>query len=186
MYDLTTKELTELKLPNGWSPSGWSKDGDRLLVSIEDRGTLRVAWAKIDGTGLPDFITSPDEVAYAARLSPDGQRILLMAGPFAPKGESSSMHLTVIDLTTKRRMEVGRPGFIHGHCWSSDGSKIAYTWQRFLDKPAEVNERQTWLVTCELDGSHRKSVTKRTTVLPENVSGREGNIIFFRVLAWQR
>jgi Tol biopolymer transport system component len=184
VYELATKDLIELKLPEGWWPSDWSADGKHLLMNARrDDGTIGVTRANIDGTGKPEFITSADEVASGARLSPDGRRILCMAGPVAPKDERNRLRLSVIDLSTKRRTVVDEPGETHGYCWSSDGSKIAYTWQRSLERPAEVAVRETLLITCDPDGSNRKTVTSRKYEVPES-AGRDGITIFFQVWSW--
>ena len=47
-------------------------------------------------------------------------------------------------------------------------------------------ERKTYLITCDPDGSNRKTVTMRSYKVPPNSSGREGVIYFFEVLAWWR
>jgi hypothetical protein len=151
-----------------------------------DDDAVRVAWVNTDSTGEPEFITSEHEVAYGARLSPDGRRILCMAGPKGPKGERNPMGLHVIDLNTKKRTRIDRPGHTYGYCWSSDGLKVAYTWQMPLRQPSEIVERRTYLITCDPDGNNRKTVTSRKYEVPENSSGRGGVPIFFQVVAWWR
>ena len=186
VYDLTTKGLTRLKLPDEWWPSDWSGDGKRLLTSLRSGGTVRVAWVNADGTGKPEFITSEHEVAYGARLSPDGRRILCMARPKTPDEEGRRTRLQVIDLGTKKQTMIDKPGHTYGYCWSSDGSKVAYTWQMPLRKPGEVVERKTYLITCDADGSNQKTVTMRKYKEPPNSSGRDAVTIFFQVVAWWR
>ena len=95
------------------------------------------------------------------------------------------MRLYAMDLATKKRTMVDEPGVTEGWCWSPDGSKVAYTWQRSLDKPAEVKERETLLITCDADGSNRKTITKRQYQVPENSSGRSSIVFFFEVLDWR-
>ena len=188
MYDVTSKALTDIKLPEKWWPSDWSRDGKRLLTSLrtEDGTGLRVAWINFDGTGDPDYITPEQEVAYGARLSPDGQRILCMIGSCVPKGEQSHARLYAIDLATKKQTMIDRPGHTYGYCWSSDGLKVAYTWQMPLQHPEDAAERKTFLVTCDADGSNRKIVTRRTYKVLANDSDPGGVIIFFQVLSWWR
>ncbi len=183
---MTKKTLTELKLPDEWWPSDWSADGKRLLQSRRTSDAVRVEWVNIDGTGEPEFITFDHEEAYGARLSPDGKRILCMIGPQSPKGGSSPARLQVIELCTKKRTPVGKPGHTHGYCWSSDGSKVAYTWQLPLRTPEDAEERKTYLITCDADGSNSKTVTMRRYKVPPNNSGRNAVIIFFEVVAWWR
>ena len=58
VYDLATKGLTTLQLPEQWWPSDRSADGKHLLTSLRTaNGSLRVAWVRIDGTGEPEFVT---------------------------------------------------------------------------------------------------------------------------------
>lgn len=181
IYDLTNEKLTELKLPMEWWPSDWSADGKRLLITVDGS----IAWVNTDGTGEPQIVTRELEVAYGARLSPDGKRILCLAGLRRPDQKERRLRLSVIDLETTKRTIVDEPGHTHGYCWSPDGSRIAYTWQRALDRAEEVAVRETLLMTCDLDGENRKTVTSRKYEVPANSSGRGGIIIFFQVLAWR-
>jgi Tol biopolymer transport system component len=109
-----------------------------------------------------------------------------MIGPKMPGDESRRTRLQVIDLSTKKRTMIDKPGHTHGYCWSSDGSKVAYTWQLPLRNPGEVAERKTYLIKCDPDGSNQKIVTMRKYEEPPNSSGRDGVTIFFRVVAWWR
>jgi Tol biopolymer transport system component len=187
VFDLMTKSLTHLKLSKECWPSDWSADGKRVLTSLRMGGDgTGVAWVNTDGTGKPEFITSQDEVAYGAKLSPDGRRILCMAGPKTPAGEPKRRRLVVIDLNTKKRTVIDRPGHTHGYCWSSDGLKVAHTWQLPLRQPGEIEERKTYLITCDADGGNRKTITTRKYEVPTNSSGRDGVTIFFEVVAWWR
>jgi Tol biopolymer transport system component len=164
VYDLATKGLTTLRLPEEWWPSDWSADGKRLLTSQRTaNGSLRVAWVRIDGTGEPEFVTPDQEVAYGAKLSPDNRRILCMVGPRVPEDQQYRTRLYVIDLATKQRTMIDKPGHTDGYCWSSDGSKVAYTWQLPIQEPEAKVERKTYLITCDPDGSNRKTVTMRST-----------------------
>ena len=145
-----------------------------------------MAWVNIDGTGKPEYVTPEKEVAYGARLSPDNQRILCMVGPRATKGERTRTRLHVIDLTTKKRIMIDSPGHTYGYCWSSDGAKIAYTWQLPLNHPDDAQERVTFLITCDPNGGNRKVVTKRLYKVPQKRPDANGVIFFFQVLAWWR
>jgi hypothetical protein len=187
VYDLGSHGLTKLHLPDAWWPSDWSADGKRVLTSIRARNaSTRVAWVHVDGSGEPEFLTSDQEVAYGARLSPDNQRILCMVGPREPNVEGRRTRLSVIDLATKKQTVIDKPGHTHGYCWSSDGSKVAYTWQLPLRQPEDAVERKTYLITCDPDGANRKTITMRKYQVPRNSSGPDGVIIFFEVLAWWR
>lgn len=187
VYDLATKDLTTLRLPEPWWPSDWSADGKRLLTSLRTaNGSHRVAWVRIDGTGEPEFVTPDQEVAYYAKLSPDNRRILCMVGPRMPEDQENRMRLYVIDLSTKRRTMIDKPGHTNSYCWSSDGSKVAYTWQLPIRESEAKLERKTYLITCDPDGGNRKTVAMRSYEVAPNDSDRGAVISFFQVLAWWR
>jgi Tol biopolymer transport system component len=186
VWDIPGKGLSDLNLPKEAWVTGWSADGKRLLAtySVAD-DNVRIAWIKVDGTGEPECITSENEVAYRGQLSPDGGRIICMIGPRAANSDLAKFRLNVIDLATKKRTIVDEEGHTSGHCWSEDGKKIAYTWQPRYEKPAEVSMRETRLITCDADGTNRKTVTSRKYDVPENSSGRNGIIYFFEVRGWR-
>jgi RNA polymerase sigma factor (sigma-70 family) len=182
-YELATKKTTELKLPAGHWVAGWSRDGKRLLTTagLAD-DTLRIAWVNADATGRPEFLTSETETAYDPRLSPDGRRMLYLAAPRAAAGRRSQARLYVMDLASRKRMVVDEPGETHGYCWSPDGIRVAYTWQRSLARPKDAVERETFLITCDRDGRNRKTVTSRKY---KPVNPGSGVVLFFWVLDWR-
>ena len=126
VYGLGSNSLTKLHLPDAWWPSDWSADGKCVLTSLRaENGSVRVALVGIGGTGEPEFLTSEQVLAHGARLSPDNRQILCMLGPREPKDKGSRTRLYVIDLATKKRTVIDKPGHTHGYCWSSDGSRVA-------------------------------------------------------------
>jgi Tol biopolymer transport system component len=178
VYDPETKKMTDLKLPEGHWVSGWSKDGKRLLTDFRpDGSSARVAWVNVDGTGEPAFLTPEDEVAYGARLSPDGRKVLFQASPKTPGGQS---RLYVMDLATRKRVTIDEPGETHGHCWSPDGSQVAFTWQQ--TPTAGTTERETLLRVCEANGRNLRTITSRKY---KPVSPGRGVTIFFQVIDWR-
>jgi Tol biopolymer transport system component len=148
IYDLATKQLKDVILPDGTDVTDWSIDGKRLLVTLSNETDSRVAWLNADGHSEPELLTEKEEIAYDARLSPDGRRILLLRRPVSPNGQVAETRLYVMDLATKKRTIVGEPGEVHGCCWSPDGTKVAYTWQETLAKPEKVRSRVTELIVC--------------------------------------
>src|SRR5439155_24985720 len=147
---------------NGHWVNGWSADGRRFLTTVQTvENSPRIAWLNADGTGGPEFLSPDGEIAYGGRLSPDGRRLLYVAGPQPPKGQRARVRLYAMDLASKKRSAVDEPGETYGYCWSRDGSRIGYTWQRTLAKPEEVPERETLLITCSAAGGDRKTVTSR-------------------------
>jgi Tol biopolymer transport system component len=186
VYDLAAKALTDLKLPAGCWVTGWSPDGKRLLATVAPGdGSSRLAWVAAGGGGEPEFLTPADEIAYDGRLSPDGKRVLCLIGPKSAKGKKGKAdrpRLTVIELATGQRVEVDQPGYPHGHCWSPDGSRVAYTWQRPLVVP--THKRETLLITCTADGKDRKVVASRRHTLPPDSTELGTMVYFFTVVAW--
>ena len=186
VYDLAEKTMTQAKVPDRCHVTDWSLDGKRFLANFSDSDSNpRIAWLTVDGTGKPEFVTPDGEWASGGRLSPDGRRVLYQSGPKPPKGERIKVRLYVMDLTTKKQTAVDEPGETHGHCWSPDGTRVAYTWQKTLDKPEETPERETLLITCDPDGRDRKTLTRRKTTLSPDSSGRGGVVCFFWVRDWR-
>jgi Tol biopolymer transport system component len=187
IYDMDSASVTTVRLPGQWSPSDWSSDCKRVLTSLQtEKGNIGVAWVHIDGTGTPEFLTSDQEVAHGARLSPDNRRILCQIGSPPRQNEASRVRLYVIDLITKKRTVIDKLGHTDSYCWSSDGSKVAYTWQMPLRQPEEVAERKAYLITCDLDGGNRKTITMRKYGVPADSSIRRFVFAFFKVVAWWR
>jgi Tol biopolymer transport system component len=181
VYDLDSRALTVLRQPPDHWFTGWSQDGTRLLTSIDGR----VAWVNADGTGDPEFVTPADEYGNNAVPSPDGKRILYRSAPRPKDGGPVKPRLTVMDLATKKRVVVDEPGEVRGFCWSPDGSRVAYTWQRSRDNWADTLEREAHLITVAADGTDRKTVTTRKTTVAPNNSGRDGVVYFFWVTGWR-
>lgn len=176
VYDVATKKLTDVAIPDGHRVIDWSKDGKRFLSTHWAGDTARLCWLPADGKGEPEYVTPEGESAWGGMLSPDGRRVL-----FQTRQEDQT-HLVVMDLKTKKRVTLDEPGATHGYCWSKDGSAVAFTWQKTPVKGEENAERTTWLITCDADGRNMKKVTsrKRTPVKPGlHVA------IFFEVIGWR-
>jgi hypothetical protein len=183
--DLITKAVTKVDLPYGCTVTDWSADGKRFLIDLRPNAdTVRVAWLKADGTGKPEYVSPEKEVGYGGRVSPDGQRVLYQSGPETAPGKRVKVRLYVQDLATGKRTAVDEEGETFGHCWAPDGTRVAYTWQRALDKPEDIPERETLLVAVDPDGRNRKVLTSRKCTIPENASGR-GLVWFFTVIDWR-
>jgi hypothetical protein len=186
VYNIAEKTITEANVPDGCHVTDWSLDGKRFLADLSDaESNTRIAWLNVDGTGKPEFVTPEGELAFRGRLSPDGRKVLYQGLPKPLKVEWFKARLYVMDLTTKKQTAVDEPGVTQGHCWSPDGARVAYTWQKALDKPEEIPERETLLITCDPDGRDRKILTRRKYTIPENSSGRGGIVFFFQVHDWR-
>jgi Tol biopolymer transport system component len=183
VYELATGKLTERQLPDGHWVADWSRDGKRFLTTARLGGAaVRIAWVNADGSGEPEFLSPEGEVAYDARLSPDGRRMLYKAaGPRPPNGQRARMRLYVMDLASRKRTAVDEPGETDGYCWSPDGSRVAYTWQRSPDQPGKGPDRETLLITCDPDGGNQKTIASRKC-RPVNANSV---VYFFWVLDWR-
>jgi Tol biopolymer transport system component len=182
IYELSTKKLTEITLPHSHWVSGWSADSKKFLTTVRVESSIRIAWLSADGKGKTEFLTPKGENAFGPRLSPDGEMVLFQAGPQVHEGPRASERLYVMELTTKKRVTIDQPGHAYGYCWSRDGSKIAYTWQRPMKNPGDVAERETFLITCDWDGSNRRTVTSRKY---KPVRPDAGVVYFFWVFDWR-
>ncbi len=185
VYDLGTNKVTDLNLPKVGYVTDWSPDGKRLLVSVPIKGEVagRAAWVNADGTGELEFLTPDGEIAAHARLSPDGGRLLYNRYARSWIYPWIGPQLCVLDLATRKRTVVDEPGVADGFCWSPDGTRVAYTWQRAVANWADVPERETFLITSDADGGNRKVVTSRKTTVP--VKDRAGIVTFFWVRDWR-
>jgi WD40-like Beta Propeller Repeat len=181
VHDVAAGKATPVSVPEGHWVTDWSADGKTFITTFRTAdNSPRVARVAADGTGKAEFLSPEDEVAYDAKLSPDGKKIAYLGGPRPPKGKPAEVRLTVMDLATKARTVVDEPGHTHGHCWSPTGSRLAYTWQRAPDK-SEDAEEETILVTCDPVGRDRKTVTRRSQVRPKNI----GATFDFWVVDWR-
>jgi WD40-like Beta Propeller Repeat len=163
IHDVAAGKATDLSVTEGHWVTSWSADGKSFITTFWGAdNSARVARVAADGSGKAEFLTPEDEVASDAKLSPDGTKMAYMAGPKAPKGKRAEVRLTVMDLATKARVVVDEPGHTYGHCWSPSGSRLAYTWQRALDKTAD-NEQETLLITCDPNGKDRDATVTEAT-----------------------
>lgn len=192
VYNLATKNASEVKVPDGYWVTDWSKDGKKFLARQLKNGATRLAWLNADGSGEPEFLTGEDEIATDGRLSPDGTQVLFRGGATESDGEKPYWRLIVMNLNSKKKTILNKPGEMNGYCWSPDGSHVAYTWQKWLDKPEEVIEREILLITCDTNGQNRKTVTSRKHKFekPSRVGTPPGAVwsgymIFFEVIDWR-
>lgn len=156
VYDLKSKEFSDVSMADGYC-SGWTADGKRLLATIPEH--RRLAWLSLDGKGESEFITPKDEWCFGGQLSPDETKMLYLS-KVETKYKYAEFQLFVFDLKTKKRSRVttADDGAVNSYCWSPDGKRVAYTWRQAYEKPDDVTECDTKLITSNPDGSDPKTV----------------------------
>ncbi len=104
----------------------------------------------------PRLITGSNEVAYAGRISPDGQKVLFIS---AAKPGERPRHVRVVDVAGGQSRVVSpelNAETVYA-CWSPDGNRIAYTWHQFQEKPGDPIE--AFLCIIGVDGKNQINVT---------------------------
>ena len=173
IIDAKSKEKTAVKLPNNHVITDWSRDGRYFLTySVEKTGEREAARLHLmnrDGTEHK-ALTDKAQIAVDGRLSPDGKRVLCVAGPVPPKDKPGRFKgvLTVLDVATGKATAVGDVPLnanVEYYCWGPDGKRIAYVWRELHEgKPEEVNDKETvtTVVVCDPDGKNQKTVATAT------------------------
>jgi RNA polymerase sigma factor (sigma-70 family) len=171
VVNVRTKGKTAVKLPARHVITDWSRDGKHFVttnVRRDDLGAaVKVHLMNRDGTEVKALTDGKSPSAAEGRLSPDGRRVLLMqvaAKEQVPDGVARpTSTLAVLDVATGKTdpVEGVPPGEIRGHCWSPDGSRIAYAWREVHAGTGEdVKEKETksLLVVCDPDGKNAKTI----------------------------
>lgn len=133
LVDITGENSRKLDLPEHFTPSGFTKDGEAIfgIEEIEKRGQLIVV--PLAQGKLTQILTLPGGI-HSAAISPDGTRFAVLANP-APKDLLADVHHVVEnDLTALYVVGVhGENGgwwcpalnTITDISWSLDGREIA-------------------------------------------------------------
>ena len=102
----------------------WSPDGRELFFTSNREGPLKVYRLALDESAEPEFVFGAERSVFASSISPDGNRLLLVA-----QGETSANDLLILDLERGGEPEVFRnTRFDEEHAvFSPDGRWIAYT-----------------------------------------------------------
>jgi Tol biopolymer transport system component len=102
----------------------WSPDGRELFFTSNREGPLKVYRLALDESAEPEFVFGGERSVFASSISPDGNRLLLVA-----QGETSANDLLILDLERGGEPEVFRnTRFDEEHAvFSPDGRWIAYT-----------------------------------------------------------
>ncbi len=99
---------------------------------------------------------------FDGKLSPDGKTVLCL--DLAWKDEVLFTHLVLVDVKSGERRRISRETngtLVGGYCWSPDGKKIAYVWQR---NPADgEKEYEFFLMVMDADGQNSTVVLSQKT-----------------------
>ncbi len=180
IVNVTTKERTRLKLPEGHEITDWARNGKHFLTTkleyIEKLNKLIIRQYLINRDGTGETALTPSDVITAdGRLSPDEKRILCLRGVLNPKSQIDfgRNELTVFDIASKTFSPVAdipRNAELQGYCWSPDGKQIAYAWREIHegkrdaehggDKQMELIKKETasHLIVCDPDGKNPKTI----------------------------
>src|SRR5207253_2052979 len=142
----------------------WSRDG-KYLVTTRLRGTkdepsARVFLMNRDGTEHK-ALSDGKAIALGGRLSPDGRRVMYMEVEVPKDKPPVVRKLVVADVATGTVTPVeGIPldAEVQGYCWSPDGKRVAYAWQRTINAGTTQEETEAYLVVCDPDGRNEKTV----------------------------
>lgn len=178
LYDLESKRVKRIILPDDCCVAGWSRDGTRFLAITRSDRTSRIAWIKVEGAGKPGFLTPANEDAVCPRLSPNDQHVLYRRG--SKRKYPTDQQLYCLDLTTKKSTRIDEGGgLIGGYCWSPCGTEIAYAWQKRPDDLYVPSDREVKLIVSTPDGKNQRAVASRKAVAQTGTPG------IFTVLDWK-
>jgi Tol biopolymer transport system component len=176
LLDPDTGKTEPVELPGGVRPLDWSRDGKTFLVVYDKEKKLHLGLLDKGGMVVRELTELKVRFEYliAARLSPDGHKVLFTdADPErkdAHKWNRSSLPY-VLDVVTKKRQPLAdfpENAQAIGVAWSPDGKRVAYTWTQLhpeLLKKTTVNineleiPTEAFLIVANADGSNAKTIT---------------------------
>jgi Tol biopolymer transport system component len=102
----------------------WSPDGRQLYFTSNREGPLKVYRLRLEESEEPEFVYGDEQSTFVNSVSPDGNRLLLVA-----QGQTTANDLLILDLEKGGEPEVFRATrFDEEHAvFSPDGSWIAYS-----------------------------------------------------------
>lgn len=123
---------------------GWTADGEEVLTSVFGNDTSRLLAIRPSG-GTPRAIAARPGREVA--LSPDGQRLLYMAGRFP----SVRLMVSHLDGSGEHDLSDPRALMTFNAAWSPDGRRIAYT------RVDSARRLEVWVMDADGTGAHRVS-----------------------------
>jgi Tol biopolymer transport system component len=178
IFDLKTRKTRPLQLPEvkaqkdiegpvGHAITDWSKDG-RWFLTTAYRGDLQTDLYRVKSDGSDAKRIGQ---GMCGQFSPDGKKILYLGWKDGETPDKGRLFVADADGGNSQQVSQESNGkFQGGFCWSPDGKKIAYVWQR--DRDGESQEWETFLMVMHADGKNAK------VVLTDKQTGRYYYVAF--------
>lgn len=179
LVDVTGENSRKLDLPEHFTPSGFTKDGESVfgIEEIEKRGQLVIV--PLAQGKLTEILKLPGGI-HSASISPDGTRFAVLANP-KPKDPLADVHHVVEnDLTSLYVVGVhGENGAwwcpalnsITDISWSQDGKEIAVVTST---PKIGFHDVRSYVDVCNADGARRVGeISNATAGLAWTDGGRE-------------
>ena len=147
VFVISTNGRNERQLTNTRESEGnlaWTASGKQILFSVFKDDTSRLYGIDPDGKNQRELASVPGR---APTLSPDGQRLLYMAGTWT----ATRLMVSALDGTNAKQITDGSSIAWNNH-WSPDGKLIAFTGRN--DPKGELA-----VFVMNADGSSRRQVT---------------------------
>src|SRR5262245_5175314 len=175
LLDPETGKTEPLDLPTGTVVLDAARDGKSFLVAQPLEKKVKLGLVEAGDLAVRELAEDSHWPAgnIAARLSPDGTKVLYTAADPARKnafrwGQSHRPYL--LDVKTKKVEPLaGFPenGVVEGITWSPDGKRVAYTWRQLHEEvlktdtitvPDTTIDTEAFLVVADADGKNAKTI----------------------------
>lgn len=162
-FDLQTKKIKPLSIPQDHFVTDWSPDGEQFLTTSFGAGAkpaekrnARVSLVSKNGREIRR-LSRPGVSSLLGRFAPDGKNVLFVTN----KSEDGTGQVFVTDIHGKPPHAVSREidGCVTGACWSPDGKRIAYAWSKVppkLQANVEPEQVEVFLMQVDADGTGSK------------------------------
>jgi TolB protein len=143
-----TRELQLTRTPEAEGNAQWSSDGKQIVFSRFASGTSHIYAIGLDGKDEHEIGSVPGR---GATLSPDGKRLVYMAGTWTVM----QLMVSALDGSNARQINDGTSIAWNNH-WSPDGKRIAFTGRN--DPKGELS-----VFIINADGTERRQAARIPT-----------------------